>query len=70
MRRYIEAKVRLKAGQTRVLDVYALAEEIQADFAEANVALEDIAAMITDLGAQSGCALELDEREESSAQSA
>lgn len=61
MREHIEAAVRLKSGQSRVLDVYALAEEVQARFIDANVALEDIVTMITNLGAQSGCALELDE---------
>lgn len=61
MRQHIEAAVRLTSGQSRVLDVYALAEEVQARFIDSNVALEDIVTMITNLGAQSGCALELDQ---------
>lgn len=60
MQRDIEATIRLKAGESRVLDVFAVAEEVQLRFQDANVALEDIAAIVAQLGAQSGCALELD----------
>ncbi|WP_332698965.1 hypothetical protein [Bosea sp. (in: a-proteobacteria)] len=61
MQRDIEATVRLKAGESRVLDVFAVAEEVQLRFRDDNVALEDIAALVARLGSQSGCALELDE---------
>ncbi|WP_332681108.1 hypothetical protein [Bosea sp. (in: a-proteobacteria)] len=60
MQREIEATVRLKAGESRVLDVLAVAEEVQLRFNDDNVALEDIAALVARLGAQSGCAVELD----------
>ncbi|CAN7697883.1 hypothetical protein [Bosea sp. LjRoot237] len=43
-----------------MLDVFGVAEEIQARFSQDNVAFEDITTMIARLGAQSGCALELD----------
>jgi hypothetical protein len=60
LKQHIETTVRLRAGQSRVLDVFGVAEEIRARFSDDNVALEDIAAMVARLGAQSGCALELD----------
>ncbi|HEV7339503.1 MULTISPECIES: hypothetical protein [Bosea] len=60
MQRDIETTVRLRAGESRVLDVFAVAEEVQLRFNGENVALEDIAAVVAQLGAQSGCALELD----------
>jgi len=63
MQRDIETTVRLKAGESRVLDVFAVAEEVQLRFIDDNVALEDIAALVAQIGAQSGCALELDTRE-------
>ena len=61
MQRDVEATVRLRAGESRVLDVFAVAEEVQLRFNGDNVALEDIAAVVMRLAAQSGCALELDE---------
>lgn len=63
MRRDIETTVRSKAGESRVLDVFGLAGEIQHRFAGDNIALEDIAAAVARLASQSGCALELDSGE-------
>lgn len=63
MRRDIETTVRSKAGESRVLDVFGLAEEIQLRFAGDNVAIEDIAAAVARLASRSGCALELDSSE-------
>lgn len=63
MRRDIEAAVRLRAAQSRVVDVFGVAEEVQQRFVDDNVALEDIAAIVARLATQSGCALELDSGE-------
>ncbi|MBR3191724.1 hypothetical protein [Bosea sp. (in: a-proteobacteria)] len=63
MRRDIEAAVRLRAAQSRVVDVFGVAEEVQLRFVDDNVALEDIAAIVARLATQSGCALELDSGE-------
>lgn len=63
MRREIEAIVRLQAGESRIINVFGVAEEVQLRFADDNVALEDIAAAVARLASQSGCALELDRRE-------
>lgn len=63
MRRDIEAAVRLRAAQSRVVDVFGVAEEVQQRFVDDNVALEDIAAVVARLATQSGCALELDSGE-------
>jgi hypothetical protein len=63
MWRDIETTVRSKAGESRVVDVFGLAEEIQLRFVDENIALEDIAAAIARLAFQSGCALELDSGE-------
>lgn len=67
MRRDIEATVRSKVGQSRVVDVFGVAEEIRLRFVDDNVALEDIAAMVARLASNSGCALELDRGELSDA---
>lgn len=63
MQRDIETTVRFKAGESRVVDVFGVAEEVQLRFVDDNVALEDIAAMVAHLATQSGCALELDSGE-------
>lgn len=63
MRREIEATVRSKGSESRVVDVFGVAEKIRLRFVDDDVALEDIAAMVADLAAKSGCALELDRRE-------
>lgn len=63
MLRDIEATVRLKAGQSRVVDVFGAAEEVQRRFIDDNVALEDIAAAVARLASKFGCALELDRGE-------
>jgi hypothetical protein len=63
MQRDIETTVRFKAGESRVVDVFGVAEEVQLRFVDDNVALEDIAAMVAQLATQSGCALELDRGE-------
>lgn len=60
MQRDVEATVRQRACESRVLDVFAVAEEVQLRFGGENVALEDIAAVVAQLASQSGCALELD----------
>lgn len=59
MRRDIEATIRARIGETRVLDVYAVAGEVQNRFVDENVALEDIVTLVAKLATQSGCALEL-----------
>lgn len=63
MRRAIETTLRSKVGESRVVDVFGVAEEVQLRFIDDNVALEDIAAVVAHLASQSGCALELDSRE-------
>ena len=63
MRRDSEAAVRRRAAQSRVVDVFGVAEEVQLRFVDDNVALEDIAAIVARLATQSGCALELDSGE-------
>ncbi|MFC5422096.1 hypothetical protein ACFPOB_21260 [Bosea eneae] len=63
MRQDIETAVRLRAGESRVVDVFGVAEEVQRRFVDDNVALEDIAAVVARLATQSGCALELDSGE-------
>ncbi|CAD5282805.1 conserved hypothetical protein [Bosea sp. 62] len=60
MRRAIETTLRSKAGESRIVNVFGVAEEVQLRFIDDNVALEDIAAVVAHLAAQSGCALELD----------
>lgn len=67
MWRDIETTVRSRAGESRVVDVFGVAEEIQLRFVGDNVALEDIAAVVAQLASQSGCALELDRGELSQA---
>jgi len=59
MRRDIETTIRLKAGESRIIDVFGVAGEVQLRFADDNVALEDIASVVAQLASQSGCALEL-----------
>jgi hypothetical protein len=63
MWRDIETTVRSRAGESRVVDVFGVAEEVQLRFVDDNVALEDIAAAVVRLATQSGCALELDSGE-------
>lgn len=63
MRRAIETTLRSKAGESRIVNVFGVAEEVQLRFVDDNVALEDIAAVVAHLASQSGCALELDSRE-------
>ncbi|WID94304.1 hypothetical protein QO058_15655 [Bosea vestrisii] len=65
MRRDIETTLRSKVGESRVVDVFGVAEEVQLRFVDYNVALEDIVAVVTRLASQSGCALELDRGERS-----
>jgi hypothetical protein len=60
MRRDIEATVRSKAGESRIVDIFGVAEEIQLRFTDDNVALEDIASAVAQVATQSGCVLELD----------
>ena len=63
MQRDIETTVRFRAGESRVVDVFGVAEEVQLRFVDDNVALEDIATAVAHLATQSGCALELDSGE-------
>jgi hypothetical protein len=63
MWRDIETTVQSKAGESRVVDVFGVAEEVQLRFVDDNVALEDIAAAVARFASQSGCALELDSSE-------
>lgn len=59
LQRHVEMAVRWKVEESRVLDVFAVAQEIRQRFGNDNVALEDIAAAVAHLGSRSGCALEL-----------
>jgi len=63
MRHDIETTVRSTAGESRVVDVFGIAEQIQLRFVDDNVALEDIATVVAQFATQSGCALELDRGE-------
>jgi len=67
MLRDIETTVRSKANESRVVDVFGAAEEVQSRFIDDNVALEDIAAAVAGLASKFGCALELDRGELSEA---
>lgn len=58
IQRDVEAAIRLKLGNSLVVDVHTTAEEIRRNHAAANVALEDIAASLAKLAVQRGCAVE------------
>lgn len=58
IQRDVEAAIRVKLGNSLIVDVYATAEEIRRNHAAANVALEDIAASLAKLAVQRGCAVE------------
>jgi hypothetical protein len=58
IQREVEKAIRLKASESRVLDVYATAEEIRRKHAVPEIRLEDIAATVARLGSQYGCAVE------------
>lgn len=58
IQREIEMAIRSKANESRVLDVYATADEIRRKHAMPEIRLEDIAAVVARLGNQYGCAVE------------
>jgi hypothetical protein len=58
LRREVEATVRTKLGETRILDVYATAAEIHGRHAAERHTLEEIAASVAHLATQCGCAVE------------
>lgn len=62
IQREVETAIRLKASESRVLDVYATAEEIRRKHAVPEIRLEDIAATVARLGNQYGCAVEFGEQ--------
>lgn len=59
IQREVEAAVRVKLGNSLVVNVYETAEEIRLKHAAAADTLDDIAASIAKLAAQRGCAVEL-----------
>lgn len=61
VRREVEMTIRLKASESRVLDVYATAEEILRKHAASAIRLEDVASTVARVGSQYGFAIELDE---------
>jgi hypothetical protein len=58
LRREVETTVRTKLGESRILDVYATAEEIRGRHAAERNTLEEIAASVAHLATQCGCAVE------------
>ena len=61
VQREVELTIRLKASETRVLDVYATAEEIRRKHVASEIRLEDLASTVARLGSQYGFAIELGE---------
>ena len=59
VQREIELAVRTQASQSLVVDVYATAEEIQRRLGGDSDDIDAIAATLTQLAAQCGCAVEL-----------
>lgn len=58
IRREVETTIRTKVSQSRIVDVYATAEEIRRRHAAEDLPLEQIAASIAHLATQCGCAVE------------
>jgi hypothetical protein len=58
IRREVETTVRTQLGQSRIVDVYATAEEIRRRHATEEFSLEAIAASVAHLATQCGCAVE------------
>lgn len=58
IRREVETTVRAKLGESRIVDVYATAEEIRRRHIAEDFPLEAIAASIAHLATQCGCAVE------------
>ena len=61
IQREVETAIRSKSSESRVLDVYATAEEIRRKYAVSEIQLEDIVATVAHLGNRYGCAVELGE---------
>ena len=70
IQREIETVIRSKANESRVLDVYATAEEICRRHAGPEIRLEAIAATVARLGNQYGCAVEFGEHHSESRETA
>lgn len=58
IQREVETTIRSRLGSASIVDVYAAAEDIRRRHAADETALEDIAASIVRLAAQSGCTVE------------
>ncbi|PTM40493.1 hypothetical protein [Bosea sp. 124] len=59
IQREVETTIRAKASESRVLDVYATAQEIRSRHAVPEIRIEDIATTVARLASQYGCAVEL-----------
>lgn len=70
IQREIETVIRSKANESRVLDVYATADEICRRHAGFALGLEAIAATVARLGSQYGCAVEFGEQHAESRETA
>ncbi|PZN97507.1 MAG: hypothetical protein DCF30_16240 [Hyphomicrobiales bacterium] len=58
LRREVEATVRTKLSESRIVDVYATAEEIKRHHAAERVTLDDIAVSVANLATQRGCVVQ------------
>ncbi|MFA6965837.1 MULTISPECIES: hypothetical protein [Bosea] len=59
MRRDVEATIRSKASESRIVDVHATVEEIRLRHAVPEIRIADMAVIVARLAAQYGCAVEL-----------
>ena len=62
IRREVETTVRTQISQSRIVDVYATAEEIRRRHVAEQNTLEEIAASVAHLATQCGCAVEFGRR--------
>jgi hypothetical protein len=62
LQREVETAIRLKASESRVLDVYATAEEIRRRHSGPEICIQDIAATVARLASRYGCAVEFGEQ--------
>lgn len=58
IRREVETTVRTQLSQSRIVDVYATAEDIRRRHADEDIGVEHIAASVAQLATQCGCAVE------------
>ncbi len=59
IQREVEATIRLKASESRILDVHTTVEEIRLRHAVPEIRIADVAVIVARLAAQYGCAVEL-----------